>query len=111
MFYVSSGMATAARMPAGYNAAWSPSLYVETSPLLSRIGLVQGVRPAVGPGNPEWIDFADIGWTAPGQAFHCMPGVTMADLHRLRSQISNADAVLFIFGLVFLRLAFGECTG
>lgn len=108
VFYLSLGRETSARVPPGEARGWSPSLYVETTPTYARIGLVPGVRPPIGGGNPEWLKFVDVYLSDRGRIFHCLPGVKLSDLHKLRAQINNPDAALFVFAPGYLRRVFEE---
>jgi hypothetical protein len=107
VLYISIGRPTSALMPPALAMEWSPSLYVETQGVNSRLAITRGIKPALGT-NGEWIEFATIGQQDPLRPFSCISNAKMQDFFKLRAQLNNSDAGLFVFGLAYLENVFAE---
>lgn len=103
IFFAGLGRDTAATGLPGHSSSYSHSVYIESQANESRLALTAGAKPAVGAGNPEFIQFSTIGQTEPTRQLFCLPSVTMKQIYDYRSLLNSSESSVFVFGLTYLR--------
>ena len=111
VFFAGIGRPTRAKGLPGHGGGNSVSLYVQSQPDSTRLASVEGVKPPIGSGNPEFVRWAQIGQTDPSRPFRCLDPIAMKSMFDFRASLNNAEAATFVFGLMYLKQFWLEIPG